>query len=809
MTTGPPTPQTRPPLLTIGFVSGSALAYEILLLRLFSIIQFHHFAFMIISLALLGYGASGTFISLTRQRLLARFPVAFLANILLFGATLIICYLVAQQVRFNPEEILWTPAAFIKLLQVYLLLALPFFFAANAIALALAAFPDQIHRLYSFDLVGAGLGSLGIVLLLFLVFPASGLVWLSSLVFLVAALAWLEMRINPRLGVLCLLVIAALPPALPADWFSLEISPYKGLSQQIRISGARIVAERSSPLGLLTVVENKQVPIRYVPGLSLAATTFPRDQLGVFTDNDAMTVITGKPAAPGDLDYLDQTTGALPYHIRQPDDVLVLGAGGGADILLARYHQADRIDAVELNPQMASLVADTFGAYSGDLFNAEGVTIHIAEARGFLATAGKDYDLIQFSAAAAGLSSLSANYLLTVESIRECIRRLRPDGLLAISCWLKLPPRNSLKILATAATALQKEGISDPGEHLILIRSSQTCTLLLKKSRISSDEIKTMRAFCRARFFDPAYYPGMTAEEANQYNVLKTPDFHNGAKAILSPARQDFLERYKFQLRPATDNRPYFFNFFKWKLLPEILALRDRGGMAFVETGSLVLAAALLQAVIISLLLILLPLFLLRHKTDPSDRYRTWRVPIYFSSIGLAFLFIEMAFIQKFILFLRHPLYATAAILAAFLIFAGLGSGFSGRRPGTAGGGNDIIRPVAGIVGLGLIYLLGLGPLFQLLSGLPMPLKFPLAVLLVGPLAFCMGMPFPAGLTKVGAGRSWLLPWAWGINGCASVVGAVLATMLAINFGLNTVVILALLLYILAALTFPADQGES
>jgi hypothetical protein len=296
----------------------------------------------------------------------------------------------------------------------------------------------------------------------------------------------------------------------------------------------------------------------------------------------------------------------------------------------------------------------------------------------------------------------------------------------------------------------------------------------------------------------------MVAGEANQYNVLPAPYFFEGAQALLGPEQQQFLSRYKFHIRPATDDAPYFFHYFKWRLLPEIIALRGQGGMALLESGYLLLAATLVQALAVSLALILLPLWFFKRSRPKARQSRgRRRVFVYFAAIGLAFLFLEIAFIQKFILFLSHPLYAATVVLTAFLMFAGSGSAFSARLPRTFAQKPAIVVPVIGIVGLGLLYMLGLGFLFKPLSGLPDMLKILVSILLIAPLAFCMGMPFPMGLTQVGNSKPWLLPWAWGVNGCASVLSAVLATMLAIHFGFTVVVCLALVFYGVAAATFP------
>ncbi len=806
-----PAPGTaqRPPVFSIALLSATALGYEILLMRLFSIIQWHHFAYMIISLALLGYGASGTFIALARERLLRHFETAYWLSLVLFGLSSIACYLAAQRIAFNPEEVLWDWHQGLHLVAIYLLLALPFFFAANGIALALTRHTAAVARIYAADLLGAGLGSLGIITLLFLVFPDTALKLLGALGVGAALVAARELRLPLLQRQLPALAGMLIVLALPASWLQLQVSPYKGLPQMLRISGTQVVAERSSPLGLISVVESTAIPFRHAPGLSLHAADIPA-QLGLFSDADGMTVVNHNPQAQP-LDYLDQLTSALPYYLTRPQQVLILGAGGGSDIQQALNHGVARVDAVELDPELAALVGHDYAAWSGNIYTRDGVQVQLGDARGFIRHSRQHYDLVQLSmldaygASSAGLHALNENYLYTVEALQDYLAHVAAGGYLGISRWIKLPPRDTLKLFATAVQALQARGSRTPGEQLVLIRGWQTSTLLVKNGRFTPEEIVALREFCTARAFDLAWYPGMAVTEANRFNILARPYFFEAATALAGSAAADFIARYKFDITPATDDRPYFGHFFKWEVLPEILALRGQGGLPLLEAGYLVLVATLLQAGVFSIIFILLPLAVLHRsrRTDAATVSRS-RVALYFFAIGLAFLFIEIAFMQKFILLLHHPLYAVATVLAAFLVFAGLGSAWTARlqrskRPPV----RQAWIAVTGIILLGSSYLLLSGTLFEQLMPLPVGLRVGITALLIAPLAFFMGMPFPLGLGRVGDGRPALVPWAWGINGCASVLSAVMATLLAIQFGFSAVVLAALLLYLVAALSFP------
>jgi Spermine/spermidine synthase domain len=794
-------------------VSAAAIAYEILLMRVLSIVHWHHFAYMIISLALLGYGASGTVIALAREALTRHFALAFSLSALAFALTMIGSYILGQSVPFNSLEIVWNPAEFLHLAAMYLAFFVPFFFAATCIGLALTCAREGISRIYFFDLLGAGTGALGIVLALFVLSPQDVLRVLASVAVFAGLLATLTRPVRYGPVVTCLLVMALVLVALPRSWLDLRMSPYKGLKQALEVMDARVLRERSSPLGLLTVVSSPTIPFRHAPGLSFGTRFEPPEQLAIFTDGDAMTMMTRYAGDQAPLAYMDDMTQALPYRLLENPRVLVIGAGGGTDVLFALHHGARRVDAVELDPQLVELVAKTYADFTGHLYADERVRVHIAEARGFIRKSKDRFDLIQvslmdsFAASGAGVQALGESYLYTVEAIEDYLLHLEPGGFLAITRWIKLPPRDNLKLVATVRAALERTGNEEPGQSLAIIRSWNTATLLVRNGGISAAEIERIRKFAASQSFDVAWYPGMPRSEANRFNVLPAPWLYDGTVSLLGDNRDAFIERYKFNVAPATDERPYFFHFFKWSAFEEMLSLREQGGADLIEWGYLVLVGTLVQAAIAGAVLILLPLSVIRT----SWRRGTGRwMGSYFLLLGLAFLFVEMAFIQKFILFLSHPLYSVAVVLAGFLLFAGLGSACSayvGRLAMPRK--SPITLVVSAIVAIALLYLLLLPFVFDRFAGLPDMQKIAISLVLIAPLAFFMGMPFPLGLSRVAGEAPAFIPWAWGINGFASVVSASMATLLAIEFGFGAVVMLAMVLYGIAAAVFRAWPGGS
>jgi spermidine synthase len=788
------------------FVSSSAIGYEILLMRMLSIVQWHHFAYMIISLALLGYGASGTLIALSRRVIEPRFETAFAICAFLMSVTMVACFSIGQRVPFNALEVVWDPRQLVHLLAIYLVFFVPFFFAASCIGLVFTCRKENISLIYFCDLLGAGFGASLIIAALFLLSPQGALKALAIIALTASVLASLAVPIRTRACLMALQVTMLLTVLLylPQGMLDLKISPFKGLSQALQVVDTHVLAEYSSPLGLLTVVESPTIPFRDAPGLSFGARAEPPEQLAVFTDGDAMSVITRYDGNSASLAYLRDVPSALPYQLLDEPRVLILGAGGGTGVLSALYHGARSVDAVELNPLMTELVASTHADFAGNIYADERVTVHTGEARGFVTGQAKGYDLIQlalldsFSASGSGVQALNESYLYTVEALREYLQHVEPGGILAIMRWLRVPPRDSLKMFATAVESLRRTGARQPGRQLALIRSWNTVTLLVKNGRLTDREIERIREFARSRSFDLSYYPGMPRGEANRYNTLPEPYLFDGASALLSAGANEFIERYKFDIRPAVDDRPYFFHFFKWSALPETLALRKRGGAGLIEWGYLILIATLVQALIAGGLLILLPLALSKcawpRGTGP-------RMGSYFFLLGIAFMFVEIAFIQKLILFLSHPLYSVAVVLSGFLVFAGVGSAcskrISDRFDGTRRSAAGVV--VAAIGAVSIIYVLFLPTVLVQLAGSPDLLRVGFSLLVIAPLGFFMGMPFPIGLARLASEAADFIPWAWGLNGFASVLSASLATLVAIEFGFSTVVLMALGLYLLAA----------
>jgi len=746
--------------ISIFLISFSILSYEILLMRIFSIISWSHFAYMVISIALLGFGVSGTFISLLQKGFKKHFYLFFAIFSFLFSLSLPLCFALSQRIPFSPFLIVWYRGEYLRLLEYYLVFLIPFFLGATCIGLSFLKFSQEIPKVYFANLLGSGAGALGIILIMYLLPPISIIGVITVLAFLSALFS--AINFPRKILVMATIIFSVfillffLYPPQP------QISQYKGLSVALKLPQAKIISQRFSPLARLDVV--KSPAIRYAPGLSLNFKGKIPPQLALFIDADSMCPITNFQGDLSNVRYLDYTTSALPYHLLNEPSVLILGAGGGSEVLTALYHKASSIEAVEVNPQVIDLLQGEYAEFSNHLYSYPQVRVKIAEGRGFIESTDEKYGLIQitlldsFSSSSAGVYATSESYLYTIEAIKNYIEHLTPEGILSVTRWVKTPPRDGIKMFATAVESLEKMGIKDPSSHLIFIRSWATSTLLIGRSPFTPSQIGTVKKFIEERLFDPIWYPGISSKKVNRYNILNEPYYYEASQRILSEGRKDFYQDYLFYVRPATDDRPYFFHFFKWKSLPYLLKTLGRAWIPFMEWGYIILIATLIQAIGISILLIVLPLFFLKKKKSVlRDKLRIF---LYFLCLGVGYMFMEVSFIQKFTLFLFYPIYSVAVVIAGFLIFSGWGSYFSRRihlkRAST------IEVAVGGIIVISLGYLLWLNDIFASFIWLPDWLRILFSVLLIAPLAFFMGMPFPLGLGKVSYNRPLLVPWAWG-----------------------------------------------
>ncbi len=774
----------------IFLVSVTLIAYQLALMRILSVVQFHHFAYMIISIALLGFGASGTFLYLIKNRFLNNFEASIFFSCVACSSAMILSVFVLHFIHFDPFLLIWDITKIWKLALFYLMIMLPFFFGALIICSFFIKYSEQINIIYFFNLTGSAFGGVGVLGLLFYFEPyrlpeiIAGITFVAS-VFSFSILKRKKLFLIP---LVLNIIIIFLGWVLP---FEIQTSEYKSLSKAMHLMDAKIVEEKFSPFGQLTTVAS---PIlRYAPGLSLNYTGEIPVQNGLFSDGEWVGGII-QPDSVISTDFLQHTTSSLPYLLAERGTALVIGVGTGTEIWTALQNGNFNVDGVELNSQIKDILNVNFPK--------DMVEIIIGEGRGYLSQTKNSYDVIAipilegFSSSAAGIQSVFENYLLTVESLELMLSKMTDDGFLAISVWTNYPPRHSIKIFAALVESLEKSGIVNPSSHIAGIRSWSTATLVVKKTPFTAYDIENIRTFCEANTFDPIYYPTITDGEINKNNLLEEDLYYKSAIKILSPQRNKYFDEYNFNIEPPNDDRPYFSHFIKFKSLSYLREIIGNASVAFMELGFFILLITLFQIMLISFILIIIPLIFLRKEEYPSSS--KFATLIYFGSLGSGFLLIEIMLIQKFILFLAHPIYSVSVVITSLLLFSGIGSYYSKKFL------NNINKKLQFILILIIIasagYSILIPGMFNHLVHLPVIIKYLIAFLIIAPIAFLMGMPFPIGMSLLAQRFSNLIPWAWGINGYLSVVSAIAAPVLAMEFGFRVVIVAASILYLIASL---------
>jgi len=783
--------------LCVFLLSAVILSFELLLMRVFAIQYWHHFASFIISLALLGFGAGGSLLYLLRGRL-----EAHLENVLYFlPLALSLCLwatlLLLEHLVFNPFLILLQGDDILRLMLLIAAVFVPFFLGALAIGACFSVAAGGVFRLYFVNLAGSAAGCLLLFLTWLHLEPFVLLLSLSLLAVCASGIAARGMR-----RALCAALALLLMPLLYGAFFQgrpLEMSPVKDLAQARSAEGAVIEHQRFGPLGLVTVLSGPS--FHYLPDLSLRCPHRLPEQKGLFIDGNAVGAINRFSGDPGQLGFMSWRTASLAYELLEEPSVLVIGGGGGSEVLNARFHGAREISVVEINADVVALMKGPYREYGGAVYESGPVRVFTEEGRGFLDRTGESYDLIQMvlldsmGTATAGVYSLNENYLFTVEAFEKALLRLSPGGILSVSQWMEHPPRSGMKLLAMAVEVLKRQKL-DPSQTLMMIRSWQTVTLLMKKAPFDTGDLDRARRFCLSRLFDPCWLPGIGPEETNRFNRLERDPFHDAALRLIAGEGASFYREYPFDISPATDGRPFFSRSFKMEHIGRLLGPAGRDILPYMDWGYLLAWACFILLAAASLVLILLPLC--RSPGGPLPE--TLPVFFYFGALGLAYMFLEIAFLQQFIRYLQHPVFSAGVVIGSFLVYSGLGSWLASQGEGSPRTGITTVASVIVLAGV-TVYPLSLG-LDQVLPRVALPVKMLICSLLIAPLAIPMGIPFPLGLARLAQGRKPLLPWAWGINGLFSVIGASAAVLIAVSWGFVAVIGAALALYSLAALVF-------
>ncbi|HAD05085.1 MAG: hypothetical protein A2091_12600 [Desulfuromonadales bacterium GWD2_61_12] len=782
----------------------ATLMYELVLTRVFSVLMWYHFASMAISLALFGMGTAALAVYLKPQWfpaercefLCSRFAALFGLSVALFFAVFVLFRLQPQlgfkvlsffhQPFYQPFQQGFydrgVPAGLLPVLAVlYLITSLPFFCSGLAITLILSRWLNDINRLYCWDLLGAGAGCLLVIPLLKLCGGITALL-VIGLIGLLASWSFMPKetaRIH-KVGLAGMVLLLALAGVANYLYGFAEIRFVRG-----RFEPSLLWSEWNS-FSRVAVYPTQSQEMDQSWGLSRTYQGPVPEQLGMVVDDTGYTTMY-RWEGERTRDFFRANVIALPYALKEQPVSLIIGPGGGKDVLTALAMDAGPVTAVEVNNLIVEAVNDHFGAFTGELYRRPGVTVAVDEGRSYIRRSPVQYDIIQASAVfgrmapAAGAFTLSENTLYTLEGFRDYWQHLTPDGILTISRFIF--ERETLRLVSLGLALLKEQGVADPASHLAIIKERGLANFMLKRTPFTTAELAQLRQLAAEREFEIVFLPDRREAAEGVFGKL-----------INSGGSDAFYRTFPFDITPTTDDRPFFYYMFKPADFLRLFAFPQQS--QFEDRAVLTLRNLLLVVSGFVVVFICLPLLIWQRAG--LSRQGSGRRILYFACLGLGYMLIEIGLMRRFVLFLGPPIYALAIILFSLLVFSGLGSLLS-DRVGRGAERAMLVRVLLALLLLSNLYIFGLGPLLGALLTLGELWRCVVAVLLLAPLGLLMGMPMPLGLRLLHADGQ-LVPWSWGINSATSVLGAIVAVIVAMNFGFIVTLLCGEAIYALALL---------
>jgi hypothetical protein len=478
---------------------------------------------------------------------------------------------------------------------------------------------------------------------------------------------------------------------------------------------------------------------------------------------------------------------------------LIINPGTGVNIIHALKNAIKDVTIVEPNKASLLFMRENFGEETGYIFNNPNIKIHNCVPRVFLSKNSSSFDLIVLPligsfGGTGGINAIQENYLLTIESFNHMWSKLSDNGIIAITTWLDYPVRNPLKVLSILCETLKGSGVNNHSNHIAAVRSWGTITFVLKKSIIRKDELTRIRKFCDEMFFSPLVLSNINPEERSLYNAVMDEALFLYIDNLMSSKRSSFYKEYDFKIEAPSDNKPYFSQYIRLEDFFYLAKIFGKASVPYIELGYFIVLLTFFQILLIAIILILMPLF----KIGWIGGNKLWIV-FYFCGIGLGYMFIEIVFIQHFILYLESAVYSVSLVISLLLVFSGIGSFITSKIKTKI---KNMVIVSSLIAGMIIVYNFLLPVVLERSIGLSALSKLLIMVLIVSPLALCMGMPFPMGISYISQGDTKVIPWAWGLNGCVSVVSTVAATIIAIELGFKAVMIGAAIAYSMTVLSF-------
>lgn len=782
-------------------VTLTTLMYQILLTRVFSVSLYYHFAFMAVSIAMFGLTAGAILVYLrpnayTKENVHQRLT----SNSLWFALSLVATFLIHLYIP-TYSEISWR--GFFSMGLMYVIVSIPFVFSGVVVCLALTKFEQGVGKLYAADLAGAALGCLGLIVLLgpmdapSLAILCGGLAALSAALFAFAPGAR-KYRI-PSGAVAAVLILFSCFHAYKA-------SQQEPIIRFFWAKGAKEIVpvyEKWNWFARINVI----MPLApFPPNFWAPSSTWQSDQVLwqnlLFIDANAKTVITKYEGDPEQLEFLKYDVTNIAHFLRDNMDVLVVGMGGGRDILASFAFDQKSVTAVEINHDIIRAVTEVYRDFT-NVADDPRVTIVNDEARSFIARHDEPWDMIQISlidtwaSTAAGAFALTENSLYTVEAWELFLDRLTPNGIFTCSRWyFRELPGEMYRMVALAAEAYERRGIENPRRHILIVRNMNSPvaaegvgTIMISPEPFSDEDVARLVAVC----------------EEKGYELVLTPDYAiDETFAFLAEGQDldDFYRNFPIDISPSTDDNPFFFQMLRLKDIFQT-NLWEQGPMTFNMNAVFILGVLLITVVILTIICVILPLFL---RSEKGVLKGAGPLMFYFAAIGFGFILVEISQLQRLVVFLGHPVYSLSVVLFTVLLTSAAGSFFS-----------EIVmkkNPYPGRTMIAL--LLGVIILFGLLTpvlvanfpGATTFVRVSLAVLTLAPLGFFMGMCFPMGMRLAQGAAPGLTPWLWGINGATSVCGSVLAVVIALGSSISTAFWCGAACYVVALVSYTVQLAK-
>ena len=761
---------------------------ELALTRIFSVTMYYHFAFLAISIALFGLSASGVAVYLTRLRMAHVDTRRLLATCALaHGTATLVSLACLVRIRIGLN---YSPANLVGMIAIYLLATLPFFTGGSVVSVAFARLTERINLLYAADLIGAASGCLLLIPLLNGL-GAPGVVMAAAVMAMIAALCFAQTHDRLRISVAALILLSLAGGAQLAGAAPFDVRDTKGHE------GDRVLFSKWNSFSRVAVYDRSH------GDWSLSSTYRGPRPASLFMDIDsaASTPILKGSGSLTDAGYLRYELTAFAYGlVHRPGGftALVIGPGGGRDLVSALVFGARHVDGVEINPIIAGdVMLDRFRDYSGNIYANPHVSIHVDDGRNFVRRSRDRYDVIQASlvdtwaATAAGAYTLTENSLYTTEAFEEYLDHLNDGGVLTITRWVF----DGVRLVSLAQAACAARGL-DAASRLAIVRHDRVATFILKKSAFTPEEIDELLQRARELDFSVLYAPGLPPPAIINDPIemvrtgTSTADYH---RLIVAPDRQRFLAQYPLDVRPTSDDRPFFFH---------TTRLRDQLRVAFGRSmlfGNGLSALLTLMGIsgVLVLLFVIGPLAIETYRTGVvTAGWGGWLA--YFSALGAGFMLLEVALLQRFVLLLGHPVYSLTVTLFSLLLGTGLGSLFS-RRIDNARVKRTTFTALLVVVLVGLAAAAGLAPIIDRAVPWSLAVRIGFAAALLMPLGVLLGMALPGGMRLLARARPELVAWGWGMNGALSVVGATLAVFIAMNWGFSVTLLTGSAVYLVAA----------